>query len=149
MARALTQSPTQELATIAHALEAKSSGRDKYMARCPAHDDKSPSFSLNIGRNGQPVFYCHAGCTQHEVLSALEDRGLWSPKGQEGGVDPCPYSLDEIDVQRWIIRIACSDIRKQCVPRAADKNAMQRAYSILTRYGTTSDRRLAQELYEQ
>jgi len=41
------------------------------MARCPAHDDTNPSISVTQ-KNGRLLFYCHAGCSQHEVGSALE-----------------------------------------------------------------------------
>ena len=103
----LRASPTQELANIANALEAKPRGkRDSYMARCPAHDDKSPSLTLDIGRNGQPVFHCFAGCSQHEVLEALEYRGLWSPKGEKRKEDVCPYTASQIEYYLWFYMVA-------------------------------------------
>jgi hypothetical protein len=50
-------------------------GQAKWLARCPAHDDKNPSLSL-AERNGQPLLHCHSGC---EPLAILEAVGLqWS-----------------------------------------------------------------------
>lgn len=37
---------------------------------CPAHDDEKPALSVKT-ENGKPLFYCHAGCSQEAVLSAL------------------------------------------------------------------------------
>jgi putative DNA primase/helicase len=46
-------------------------------ARCPAHQDKTPSLSLSIGRDGRTLVKCHAGCTQEQVIDALRRRDLW------------------------------------------------------------------------
>lgn len=54
---------------------------DGYMARCPAHNDSTPSLSIRDGENGRILFYCHAGCPQKSVLKALEARGLWTNGG--------------------------------------------------------------------
>lgn len=47
-------------------------------ACCPAHDDKSPSLSISVGRDGRTLVKCHGGCSQEAVLDALRARGLWS-----------------------------------------------------------------------
>lgn len=36
-------------------------GENSYMVLCPLHDDKNPSLSITLGRNGTPVLHCH-GC---------------------------------------------------------------------------------------
>lgn len=50
------------------------------MAPCPCHDDSTASLSIKDGEKG-PVVYCHGGCTQADVISALRERGLWLEKG--------------------------------------------------------------------
>ena len=42
----------------------------KYVARCPAHDDKSPSLSLH-DLEDRVLIHCFAGCGPGEVLSAV------------------------------------------------------------------------------
>jgi hypothetical protein len=42
-----------------------------WIARCPAHDDRSPSLSLGEGSDGRVLLYCHAGCTLDAVCAAL------------------------------------------------------------------------------
>jgi RecA-family ATPase len=46
-----------------------------WIACCPAHEDSTPSLSINDGDKG-PVFKCHAGCSQESVLNAIEATGL-------------------------------------------------------------------------
>ena len=49
------------------------------MARCPAHDDSTPSLSIRETRDGKLLVHCHAGCEQTAVIAALQERGLWAP----------------------------------------------------------------------
>ena len=48
----------------------RSSGRGKYMARCPVHTDKSPSLSIAEG-NDRILVHCHAQCETKDVVAAL------------------------------------------------------------------------------
>jgi hypothetical protein len=43
------------------------------MARCPAHDDRTPSLSVTEGGDGRVLLKCQAGCDTKDVLAA---RGL-------------------------------------------------------------------------
>lgn len=61
-------------AQLAKALGGKRVGA-RYMARCPAHADRTPSLSIQDGTQAT-VFHCHAGCTQENVLKALHKIGL-------------------------------------------------------------------------
>ena len=48
------------------------------MACCPAHDDRTPSLGVSLGRQAI-LFYCFAGCDQQSVLSALAREGFEAP----------------------------------------------------------------------
>jgi 5S rRNA maturation endonuclease (ribonuclease M5) len=37
---------------------------------CPAHEDRTPSLSLSIGRDENAVIHCHAGCPAADVMAA-------------------------------------------------------------------------------
>ncbi len=50
------------------------------MARCPAHDDRSPSLSIRPA-DGKVLVRCHAGCDQRDLIAALQERGLWERHG--------------------------------------------------------------------
>ena len=47
----------------------------KGMACCPAHDDRTPSLGVTLGRKAI-LFHCFAGCDQQAVLAALVREGL-------------------------------------------------------------------------
>ncbi len=70
--------------TIAKALGGHRAGAT-WMARCPAHDDSSPSLSISAGKDSKVLVRCHAGCNQREVIAALADRGLWDATGKRAG----------------------------------------------------------------
>ncbi len=61
---------------IARALGGRKVGRC-WTARCPAHDDRDPSLSIN-DVDGRVLVHCHAGCHQRAVIAALKQRGLWA-----------------------------------------------------------------------
>ena len=43
----------------------------KYLARCPAHDDRSPSLAISEGDDGRVLIHDFAGCQTEDVLSAI------------------------------------------------------------------------------
>ncbi len=51
-------------------LDAKRSGNG-WQARCPAHDDTSPSLSINLGDDGRILLHCFAGCQVDAICDAL------------------------------------------------------------------------------
>ena len=57
----------REFATM---LRGKRVGRGRYLARCPAHDDKNPSLTISDGKKGV-VVYCWAGCTFDSILESV------------------------------------------------------------------------------
>ncbi len=67
-------------AEISSALRGKKSGNG-YIAHCPAHDDKNPSFSISESGD-TPLFRCHAGCSQDSVITALTRLGLFHAKSR-------------------------------------------------------------------
>jgi hypothetical protein len=66
--------------TIARALGGRKVGGG-WMARCPAHDDRTPSLSIRDTDDGKVLVRCHAGCGQEQVISILRSRGLWTSDG--------------------------------------------------------------------
>ena len=44
---------------------------------CPGHDDKTPSLSIRDSDDGRVLVYCHAGCSQNEVIDSIASKGLW------------------------------------------------------------------------
>src|SRR6266480_4704705 len=52
-------------------LNAQRSGKG-WKAKCPVHDDHTPSLSINEGADGRALLKCHAGCDNTAILAALD-----------------------------------------------------------------------------
>lgn len=61
---------------LAEALDGKRQGR-AWIALCPAHSERTPSFYLSEGENRPVVFKCFAGCSQDSIIGSLASMGLW------------------------------------------------------------------------
>src|SRR5262249_42199800 len=79
-----------------------------YLARCPAHADRTPSLSLRDAEEELVSVQFHAGCTQQEVIDALRARGLWERRRHpDGGFSEQttrraqPPSAPENETQRY------------------------------------------------
>jgi DNA primase len=59
-------------------------GDRRWLACCPAHDDRGPSLSLRELDDGRLLLHCFAGCAAHDVVAAagLELHGLVSRHGR-------------------------------------------------------------------
>ena len=93
---------TSAAAALAQALGGRKAG-GTWMARCPAHDDRSPSLSISSSKDGKVLVRCHAGCDQRDVIAALRARGLWQTTGRALGRLPAshPHRIaDEPDRRR-------------------------------------------------
>ncbi|UTA47445.1 CHC2 zinc finger domain-containing protein [Simiduia sp. 21SJ11W-1] len=47
------------------------SGRNRWMACCPAHEDNSPSLSIAVGGNEKILLHCFAGCQLADITEAI------------------------------------------------------------------------------
>ncbi len=74
--------------SIAKALGGRRYGTE-WQVRCPAHEDRIPSLSIKNSERGV-LFYCHARCSQHSVISALKARGLWPATTRFDHIKPRP-----------------------------------------------------------
>ena len=83
-------------AAFANLVCARSVGRGRWMARCPAHDDRSPSLSIREGRDGRVLAHCFGGCALDAVIAAL---GL-SCRDLFAGPQPSPQQARVAAIQR-------------------------------------------------
>lgn len=69
----------EPLAVLRSRLKSVKQHGDRFMAVCPAHQDKSPSLSLSQAEDGRALVHCFAGCKTRDVLGAvgLEMRDLF------------------------------------------------------------------------
>jgi hypothetical protein len=69
----------------------KQTAPDRWIARCPAHEDRSPSLSIRQIGDGRVLLHCFSGCQIGDILAAigLELRDLYEgPLGQHFGPAP-------------------------------------------------------------
>lgn len=63
---------SHQIEEIASRLERVSERNGQYMARCPAHDDRSPSLSFRIAEDGSKILmHCFGGCDTADVMAAI------------------------------------------------------------------------------
>jgi hypothetical protein len=84
-----------------------------YMARCPAHVDKTPSLSISEGEGGKLLIHCHAGCELKPILTAvgLTERDLFPPRSE--GDDPlqaAPKRPANIEISGALIEQYCAGL---------------------------------------
>jgi hypothetical protein len=96
--------------TIAKALGGRKAGGG-WTARCPAHDDHTPSLSIRDAEENKVLVRCHAGCDQERVIAALRGRGLWAENGPRPMLrvprrTPVERKPDQDDARRSEIALA-------------------------------------------
>jgi putative DNA primase/helicase len=79
---------------IAKALGGRKAGAG-WMARCPAHQDQTPSLSICDAGDGKVLIRCHAGCDQEQVIASLRLRGLWAEISSRCSTRLAPCSVPE------------------------------------------------------
>jgi hypothetical protein len=66
-----TSTPNLIAAVVEH-FGARRTGPGRWIARCPAHSDRSPSLSIAEGRGGRVLLHCWAGCDLAAILKSAE-----------------------------------------------------------------------------
>ena len=49
----------------------RQTGAGRWIARCPAHNDKGPSLPIRELEDGRVLLHCFAGCSAESVLDAI------------------------------------------------------------------------------
>ena len=59
-------------------------GAGRWIAACPAHDDRSPSLAVREADGGRVLIHCFSGCSVSEVVGALglELSDLFPPRDE-------------------------------------------------------------------
>ena len=96
------------------------SHRDQWTARCPAHEDRSPSLSIRLTHD-RILLHCHAGCDVEDILRAIG--ATWADICPERDI-PLEKALahgrrkryllpdiEEVNYAEWVLKIAAADKR--------------------------------------
>lgn len=108
----------------------KRTGPDRWVARCPAHDDRGPSLSVRALEDGRTLVHCFGGCDVGDVLAAvgLELDTLFPPRTLMDGRKPerRPFSAEDalrcLDFEATLVHLAACDLANG-KPQSADDRA--------------------------
>ena len=77
----------------------RETGPGRWVARCPAHEDRSPSLSIRE-IDDKLLVYDFAGCQVHDVLAAvgLQPGDLFPPRESSGGSRPAVRPIPARDI---------------------------------------------------
>lgn len=82
----------------------KKTGADRWMACCPAHQDKTASLSIKDLPDGRVLLHCFAGCDPDSVLAA---NGLTfadlMPERLQGDFKPVRFAFSALDALRALV----------------------------------------------
>lgn len=110
-------------------------GPGRWIAKCPAHEDRSPSLSVRELEDGTALLKCFAGCGAADVVAAvgLELRDLFPERPAEHRRKPSRAWLDARDVlaciatEGEVIAIAASDLADGLTFSPADADCIAQA----------------------
>lgn len=93
-----------------HLQGVRGAGDLKYMAKCPAHDDRHASLSVGVGQDGRVLLHCQAGCPAKSVLAAagLKMADLFAPRVNGNGRHPHSSAKNAIGPKGPIGRIVAT-----------------------------------------
>jgi AAA domain-containing protein/Toprim domain-containing protein len=101
-------------ADLAARLDAKRVG-DGWQAKCPAHEDHTPSLTIAEGHDGRALVHCHAGCAFDAVVTALgiEKRELFADGTPHTILATYDYTDAEGTVLFQVVRFAPKEFRQR------------------------------------
>lgn len=67
---------------LSHLDGVRRTGPDRWLAKCPAHKDRTASLSIRELDDGRTLVHCFAGCEVHDVLASvgIEMDALFPPR---------------------------------------------------------------------
>lgn len=81
----------------------RQTGSGRYLALCPAHDDKSPSLAIRELDDGRVLVHCFAGCDVESILGAIGlDMGDLYPPRETEHAKPEKRPFPAVDILRAI-----------------------------------------------
>lgn len=112
-------------------------GRNRWQACCPAHEDSSPSMVVTETDDGRVLAHCFAGCGIDEIVGAvgLELSDLFPPRETQARPDHRPWRAGDLISlaahESLIVALAASWIAQGKPLSEADRNRLQSAAARL------------------
>ena len=116
----------------------KTYGNNKWLACCPAHDDKHPSLSVKLTDDGKILINCWAGCHITNVLAALgiEMANLFPDKiSYTKGKKPPKFNrhelFDRLVYESMILYVAVEQLQQGKLLEEADLMLVGKTMSLI------------------
>jgi hypothetical protein len=118
----------------------KRTGPGKWIACCPAHQDRHPSMGIREMDDGRVLIRCYSGCGAADILGAvgLDFSDLFPPKPIEhANPERRPFMPSDVyEVARMevgVVAIIAADMHKQRAVSDADYDRLLAAANKLSR----------------
>lgn len=124
----------------------RDNGSGRWMARCPAHDDRSPSLSVRQTNDGTVLIHCFAGCAASDVVTAV-GLALWELFPPNDNLAehrsrpvrrpmPAREGLATLDHEAMVVAIIAADMAEH---REIDVETLARLSEAAARIGRVRD----------
>lgn len=118
----------------------KNTGANRWIACCPAHQDRRPSLTITEKDDGMVLLHCWAGCGAAEILQAvgLEFDALYPPKTDDHRGKPVRKPWNPADLlkimafEATVVRICAADVAAGRTLNDADTQRLVTARQRLT-----------------
>jgi len=116
----------------------KPTGKNRWVACCPAHDDKSPSMHIKLDESGRVLINCFVGCGTYEILQSIgldwadvmpDDNGYTKPSKR------IIYATEALELLRYeaqIVYMGASSILNETLTYH-DKERLGRSMEIINK----------------
>lgn len=125
--------PADQLLPRLHGVRER--GRGQWSARCPAHEDHSPSLSIKERDDGALLLHCWAGCEVDAIVGAvgLDLADLFARTGSSGKASKrrhlitAAQALDLLHDEALLVAVAAANIAHGVELAEADKDRLLQA----------------------
>ena len=117
----------------------RQTGVGRWIAKCPGHDDRSPSLSLRECDDGRVLIHCFAGCEVESVLAAagLRFSDLYPDKPLGQRLRPVGHNprdlLRLVRRESLIVLLAAEDLSRSKALSKADHDRLVAAAGRIAR----------------
>lgn len=112
--------------TISDKLGGRRYGRS-YRMPCPCHGGKNPTAFIVTDTGDKTLVYCHAGCSQKDLIETLSSMGLWASVSHSDSF----RRRQEEEHARIVLSLAESQLKRGKPLSQVDKNTVDEALFCL------------------
>jgi len=111
---------------ISDQLGGKRYGKSYRMA-CPCHGGKNPTSLVVTDAGDKVLVYCHAGCSQRDLIDTLSGMGLWASTSHSDSI----RKQQEEEHARVVLALAESQLRRGKLLSKEDQSTVDDALTFL------------------